>query len=124
MDEPLDRAKALMQEHQIRHLPVTEGGELVGVIKARDVALLESAAAVDVRHVGFCVRDVSIRDAYVVDLFEPLDRVLGELAARHIDSALIVRQGRLAGIFTATDACRHFAGFLRMIFRNGGNDAA
>ena len=123
-DEPLDRAKALMQEHQIRHLPVTEGGELIGVIKARDVALLESRSSAGGHHAGFHVRDVSVLDAYVVDLFEPLDRVLGELAARHIDSALVVRHGRLAGIFTATDACRHFAGFLRMIFRDGGNDAA
>jgi CBS domain-containing protein len=124
IDEPLERAVELMQEHRIRHLPVTEGGELIGVIRARDVAPFEAAMAEGGGNGDLRVRDVSILDAYVVDLSEPLDRVLAELAARHSDSALIVRQGRLAGIFTASDACRHFALFLQMIFRGDDDDAA
>ena len=33
----LDEARRLMVEHAIRHLPVTEGGAIVGVISIRDL---------------------------------------------------------------------------------------
>ncbi len=63
--------------------------------------------------------------AYVVDLDEPLDNVLLAMADRHIDAALVVRQGKLVGIFTMTDACRSFGEHLRDHFHPPkGDDAA
>ena len=71
------------------------------------------------------VREVYRSDPYVVDLNEPLDQVLLAMARRHIDSAVVTRKGRLAGVFTATDACECFAKFLRQHFApDDGNDAA
>lgn len=119
IEEELGRAREVMDEHGIRHLPVTEKGELVGVLSQRDIALLEGGGVVG------CVRDACVLDAYVVDVSEPLDRVLREMAERQIDSALVVRNQKLAGIFTATDACRAFAELLRVLFPGGsGNEAA
>ena len=37
------------------------------------------------------------------------DRVLLHMADEHIGCALVVKDGRLAGIFTTTDACRVFS---------------
>ena len=37
-DQPLSRARAMMHEHRIRHLPVLRGGELVGIVTERDIA--------------------------------------------------------------------------------------
>ena len=45
IEDRLTRAKEVMEEQGIRHLPVTEGGELVGVLTSRDISLLESATA-------------------------------------------------------------------------------
>jgi acetoin utilization protein AcuB len=125
IEDGLDRAKQVMAEHQIRHLPVTQEGELVGVVTERDIQLLESTAADPGERDALRVRDASILDAYVVDVSEPLDRVLLEMAKRHIGSALVVKNKKLAGIFTATDACRAFAEFLQVLFpRNDGDEAA
>ncbi len=59
------------------------------------------------------VRDVCSLDVYSIERDEPLDRVLGEMADRHIGSAIVTDGGKIAGVFTATDACRCFAEFLR-----------
>ncbi|MCC7410810.1 MAG: CBS domain-containing protein [Gammaproteobacteria bacterium] len=115
------QALELMHKHAIRHLPVTDGGHaLVGVVSEHDLKLLTRADdAEPVR-----VRDICTPEPYVVDLEEPLDNVLLVMAARHIGSALITRKGRLAGVFTATDACRSFGEHLRRQFRPGGGDEA
>ncbi|MFQ5415570.1 MAG: CBS domain-containing protein [Myxococcota bacterium] len=124
VEDPLVRARELMLSRDIRHLPVTDGDALIGVITARDIALVENATPDAAERAALTVRDVSVRDAYVVELSEPVDHVLREMAARHIGSALVVKRGKLAGIFTSTDACRHFAQFLQMFFDPGSDDVA
>ena len=47
---------------------------------------------------------------------KPLDRVLDRLPSRHVGSAPVTRHGRLAGIFTLTDAARLFCEHLRALF--------
>jgi CBS domain-containing protein len=71
------------------------------------------------------VRDVCVPDAYAVDTGEPLDRVLEEMTSRHLGSVLITSHGRLAGIFTSTDACRVLRDHLRALAppRPGDNAA-
>lgn len=123
-DEPLAAARTLMREHEIHHLPVNDNGDLAGVITERDIALVENATPNAAERAALTVRDVSVRDAYVVELSEPLDAVLVEMASRRIGSALVVRRGKLAGIFTSTDACRNFAQFLQMVFDEGSDDVA
>ncbi len=72
------------------------------------------------------MRDVIGRHpAYVVELSEPLDIVVLHMARQRIDSALVVKNERLVGIFTMTDACRFLGGLLRSLFPRGqGDDAA
>jgi acetoin utilization protein AcuB len=112
----LETARALMVEHGIRHLPVLEDGRPVSVITDRDLQLAPEA---------WTVGDIARGEAYVVDLNEPLDVVLRHMAAAHLDCAVVVRDGKLAGIFTTTDACRHFAELLQKFFpRGGGGEAA
>ena len=35
------------------------------------------------------------------------------MADRHIGSTIVIEGGKIIGVFTATDACRSFAEFLR-----------
>src|SRR2546426_9196882 len=37
---PVNEARALMQRHRIRHLPVLEDGRLVGIVSDRDIRLV------------------------------------------------------------------------------------
>ena len=124
LDDSLLRARALMVEHQMRHLPVKDGNTLVGVLTDRDLKrVLDPDLGLQPKAELF-VRDAFVADAYVVDLHKPLDDVLDYLASHHIGSALVTKSERLVGIFTTTDACRIFCHHLRSLFPSPGVDDA
>jgi len=123
-DATLDQAREFMREHRIRHLPVTEHGRLVGLISDRDIKLVLGPDFAYPPEKELRVRDAMVRDAYVIDLDTRLDEVLHHMAQQQLGSAIVTREGKLAGVFTTTDACHHFAEFLREQFRRSGGDAA
>jgi CBS domain-containing protein len=106
-------ARELMAEHDIRHLPVTDDGRLVGVVTQRDIGLVLDPELDLPFDEELRVRSVCTLEAYVVAPDTPLDEVVDEMARRRIGSALVARNGRLLGIFTVTDACRILAETLR-----------
>lgn len=123
--EPLARAKEMMIRGHFRHLPVVEDGTLIGVVTDRDIHIAEGSTADPEAREQLRVNDAVMRDAYVVGIHEPIDLVLDEMAVRHIGFALVVKDDRLAGIFTASDGCRRFADFLRRMFpKDDGDDVA
>lgn len=94
-------AKRKMKEHQIRHLPVLNHGELVGIISDRDIRTAETFHGPGYLTVGDAMIDVP----YAVDPDEPLAQVLSAMIERKIGSALIVSlRGVVIGIFTSHDA--------------------
>lgn len=125
IDESVIAAKAMMVEHEVRHLPVKEGNTLLGVLTDRDLKrALDPSLGLPPKEELF-VRDVFVPDPYVVDVGEPLDGVLDHLSTKHIGSALVTKQGRLVGIFTLTDAARVFCRHLRSLFPDhSGNEVA
>ncbi|MCB0343801.1 MAG: CBS domain-containing protein [Bdellovibrionales bacterium] len=114
--ETLPRATAVMREHSIRHLPVTEAGEIVGILSQRDIRLAQSLTNLIKEDAELTVGEVCTRDPYVVDINMPLNIVLSEMSAMHIGSVLVTRNDKLVGIFTTTDACRIFGEHLRRQF--------
>lgn len=123
-DAPLRLAKRVMNEHEIRHLPVARKGQLVGVLTDRDLKrALDPSLGLPPKNELF-VEDVMVHGAYVVETTTPLEQVLLEMADRHIGCALVMREDRLAGIFTTTDACRAFGEHLRRerTGHDGGDD--
>ena len=107
-DAPLAEARTLMREHDIHHLPVKRGDEIVGVIAQRDLPVLADDGA-------RTVAEIATGDPYVVDINTRLDEVALAMAARHVDCVLVTRDGHLAGLFTTTDACRLLGEHLRAI---------
>jgi acetoin utilization protein AcuB len=65
-----------------------------------------------------------VKDCYVVDIATPLAAVLRHMAAERIGSAVVTRKGKLAGVFTANDACRAFADYLEDVETIDDEDAA
>lgn len=125
---PILVARAQMTEHNIRHLPVTDAHQLCGIVTDRDIKLLlgpqAGAPSSDALTERLTVEDAYIEDCYSVDLETPLSAVLAEMAKRHIGAALVTARGKLAGIFTATDACRVFAEHLQAQFGPVPDDVA
>ena len=113
-DATLRDARAMMGEHDIHHLPVTDpGGRILGMISDADVLLAgqlagEAAGAA-------LVETVYAREPYVVDLHADLAEVVAHMAEARIGSAIVTRQGKLAGILTHTDVCRALAALLHEI---------
>ena len=121
---PLGVAVAMMGEHDIRHLPVTRDGRLASIVGMNEVALALEPREGGPPPAGLTVHDVCCGDVYVVDVSAYLDDVLEEMARRHADCAVVTKENRLVGIFTATDVCRVLAGLLRDMYPSTGGDHA
>ena len=108
IDEAVESAEDLMIGHSIRHLAVTDSDTLVGVVSDRDIAFTPNAAELAIRS-KLTVREICSLDVYSVEVDAALDEVLLTMSERHLGAALVTRKGRIAGIFTTTDACRCYA---------------
>jgi acetoin utilization protein AcuB len=105
-DEPLEKAKQIMREQEIRHLPVLENGAPVGLLSARDIGFLERLPGV----VGsVSVAQVIDRGLYTVGPDTALADAARAMADGKLGYAVVVQEGRVIGIFTVTDALRALA---------------
>ncbi len=107
-------AQALMDENGFRHLPVVRDREVVGLLSSRDldVARLLSALERDDEDGPALVRELCNRPVLVVDLHAPLAATMRAMAEKQFGSAVVQREGNLAGIITTVDICRAFAALL------------
>lgn len=103
-------AHKLQQEHKIRHLPVLDGGTLVGIITDRDLHLIETLKDVDPQKVT--VEDAMTTDPYTVSPEANLDEVVAEMAEKKIGSAIVVDNHKVVGVFTTIDAMVAFSELL------------
>jgi CBS domain-containing protein len=112
VEAPIDQALQFMREHKIKHLPVIEKGALKSLVSDRDIKLVLGPDGAVPPDRNLIVRDAMVENCYLVDLATPLHVVVRHMAEQRLGSALVTRRGKLAGIFTATDACRVLADHL------------
>jgi acetoin utilization protein AcuB len=120
----LAEAEQLMAKHGVHHLPVKHDGKLVSIVTRNDIQLYKMSVPDSSKA---SVSAACVENAYVVDLNDSLDRVLRKMADANIGSALVVKEDRLAGVFTMRDACRLFAEYLAEqipVPPSDGDDAA
>ena len=109
IDEPLAQARKMMREGHFRHLPVTSGGNMVGVVTDRDIKLLLGPECGNPDEHELKVRDAYVDRPCVVPASTPVAAVARTMAEHHIGSAIVTKHDKLVGIFTITDACRALA---------------
>lgn len=100
-DMTLAEAHKLMRQHQIRHLPVLQGGALVGILSDRDLRMVEAFKDVDPKQVA--VADAMSTDVYTVSPDAQLDDVAREMSAKKYGSAVVMQNSKVVGMFTAVD---------------------
>lgn len=110
IDQPLTTAHRLMRDNRIRHLPVLQGGKLVGMLTERDLALIETLKDVDPAKVT--VEDAMTPTPYTVAPTAPLDEVVSTMAEHRYGSAVVVDNGHVVGVFTTVDALAAFSDLL------------
>lgn len=112
-DEPVENAVKMMEEHDIRHLPVTRGSDLYGIVSDADLRVMQALRDQEAPRPGVQVGLICTTSPYTVDLDTPVPQVIDEMLGRHIGSVLVTRKGQLAGILTTTDLCAFLATVLR-----------
>jgi acetoin utilization protein AcuB len=109
-EQSLTFAHNLMREFHIRHLPVLDGGKLLGILSERDITLVESLEGVDPSKVT--VEDAMTQEPYSVHPDALLDEVVGDMATHKYGSAVVMQNEHVVGIFTTVDALKAFAELL------------
>lgn len=102
--EKVGRAKTVMRERGIRHLPVMEDGKLVGIVSDRDLADVHSS-----RPGGAIVGEAMTGKLYTVASNALLNVVAREMAKRQFGSAVVIDRNGVVGVFTTTDAMEALA---------------
>lgn len=103
-EQPLTLAHDVMRKKRIRHLPVLQGGKLVGIVSLRDLHLIESLQDVDPAEVR--VDEAMSPDVYCVSGTTPLRKVVRDMAKRKLGSAVVMQGQKVVGVFTTIDALR------------------
>ena len=109
-DQTLTAAHEMMRNHDIRHLPVLQAGRLVGILSQRDLHLVETLEDVDPDEVT--VEEAMTLDPYTVGPRAHVRTVATEMAEHKHGSAVVMRDGRVVGIFTTVDALRALASLI------------
>jgi acetoin utilization protein AcuB len=107
-------ALALMRQRRIRHLPVVDGGRLVGMLSDRDVrSALPSAAVLgeieeDDPATSRPVADIMTADPLTIPPSQPVEEAARLLTEQRIGVVPVVDGSRLLGILSADDLLRAF----------------
>ena len=110
-------AKKMMKEYNVRHLPVQERGQLIGVISERDIYFADRLQPEDPDSLQ--ASDICTPDPDVFSPEDSLKAVSATMAEKGFGCALVVEDDKLVGIFTTTDACRVLSDSLYVIIWPG-----
>jgi CBS domain-containing protein len=105
--ENLAKARELMQESRIHHLPVVDDDQLVGlvtltnVLAATDSFLREDESRIHAKEI--IIRDIMVTDVATVDEHASLRQAALFLEKHRIGCLPVMDNGKLKGIITDTD---------------------
>jgi len=109
-DRPMLDSGHLMDQRHVRHLAVTEGNDIVGIVSVRDlVRHFMQADSGPVQALNDVYRPLSIlmrTDIATIDTRDSLASAIEVMAARKIGSVFVREAGELVGILTETDIVR------------------
>lgn len=114
-DEPVEKALGLMLNHGIRHLPVVDGDQLVGILSDRDIGRGRTTEAEPIVYGDIDlqqpVSEVMSGQPISVGEETPIHQAIKQMIEHRIGALPVVDPyHKLVGIFTETDAlqvCLH-----------------
>ncbi|MFS4417936.1 CBS domain-containing protein [Maribacter sp. 2307ULW6-5] len=109
--DDLDQAEALFKKHNIRHIPITAGKQVMGMLSYTDLMRISFADAVgeDEYDVDttvynmFSIEQVMVKDVICVSPQTTIYEVAAFLAQREFHALPVVQDDQLVGIVTTTD---------------------
>jgi acetoin utilization protein AcuB len=116
VDTPVVEARRTMLEHRIRHLLVTDGGRLAGIVTDRDIRLNmpSPATSLSVWEINYLlarmtVGSVMTKGVITVDPNRNAVEAARIMLDHKIGALPVVEGGTITGIMTETDIMRAFA---------------
>jgi acetoin utilization protein AcuB len=106
----LTAARKMMVANQVRHLPVLEGGRIVGLLSERDLFLVESLPGVNPTDVQ--VEEAMVQNVFTVEPDAPIGDVVATMIERKLGSTVISEGEHVVGVFTTIDALQALAELL------------
>ena len=99
-------ALALCRDRRIRHLPVLEGGGLVGIVSDKDLRSATPAFGDPARAAALAevrVGDVMVREVVTTGPDDPIDAAANTMREEKINCLPVLEGGDLVGIVTSSD---------------------
>ncbi len=110
-DKGVGKALQLMQQHQIRHLPVMEGGRMVGWITSRDLREVLLASMME----KITVADVMIKAPISVTADTGVEEAARLVQEHKIGGMPVLEDDRLVGVITMLDLIGAFLTLLSLL---------
>jgi len=111
----LSEAVRLTRQRGIRHLPVLEGGELVGIVSDRDLkrAMASPATSLEAHELTslldrLTMAEIMTRPVMTVAPPVPVEEAARVMVREKISALPVTEEGRLVGIVTETDVLELF----------------
>ena len=103
-DISISKAHQMMTDLSCHHLPVLDGGHLVGVLSDSDLRLISKLSDENIK-----VEDIMTDEPVVVKPDQDIFQVAMLMHEKNIGSVIVsAKEGSPWGIFTATDALSYF----------------
>lgn len=100
-DAPYLEILEIIAREGVRHLPVLDAGEVVGVVSQRNLKVFSEYPETHT----LTARDLMAENPFTVRADQSLEETAFEMSKRKIGSAVVLDdKGELAGVFTTTDA--------------------
>lgn len=112
----VNEAVKVMEHRRVRHLPVMKNQKILGIVSDRDIKSIFAFAGADPDVIK--VGDICSDYPYITQPNALINEVATEMAAKKFGSALVLDNGKLVGIFTATDACQALSDICEQRFHN------
>lgn len=109
----ISEVNELFNEYGIRHIPVLEGTELIGVISKNDVLKIgyglgeTNKEALDAIYDSYTISDIMTKNLVVVSSDTHIKDVAEILAEQSFHSLPIVDHGEIVGLVTTTDLIKY-----------------
>jgi len=105
-DISVERALEMMKEHACHHLPVLDGGKLVGVLSDRDLSIIRhDSANIKAEHL---VKDLMSDAPIVIEPSTEINTAIRTMLDNKINSLIVRAEGNHPwGILTSTDLLRY-----------------
>ena len=109
--DSLEKAESLFKKHNIRHIPVVSGEELIGILSYTDLLRISFADAIDedenevdtIVYNMFTIKQVMAKALVTVNSHTTIKEVAEILSKREFHALPVVDDQKLVGIVTTTD---------------------